>query len=217
MSKPIPRGLPAVPDPKEYEHLTEKERMLAGYPYRPADPELCQLRLKARDLCKQFNTTDVYDEAGRVRILKEMLHPDCADKKLFVEPIFRADYGTNITVGNNLQMNFDCCILDCAKITIGDNCLVAPNVHIYAATHPIDPKFREDNEDYYELAKPVTIGNNCWIGGQSTICPGVTIGDNVTIGAGSVVTKDIPSNVVIAGNPAKIIRYLYAETPEGSR
>lgn len=197
-----------APDPREYEHLTQKQRMIAGYPYRPGDPELCQERAAARRLIYKFNNADPDDEDTRQQVLKDLFDPSCEDKKLFVEPTLRVDYGYNITVGNNLQGNFGLVILDCAKITIGDNCLIAPNVHIYAATHPIDPKHRQDNDDYYELARPVSIGNNVWIGGQSTICPGVTIGNNVTIGAGSVVIRDVPSNVVVAGNPAKIIRYL---------
>jgi maltose O-acetyltransferase len=125
-------------------------------------------------------------------------------------------------VGSNFYCNFDCIILDSAPVTIGDNCLLAPGVHIYTDTHPIDPQFRknclqQDPPDgvYFELAKSVTIGHTCWIGGRSIICPGVTIGDNVVIGAGSVVTKDVPSNVVVGGNPAMIIRYLDgAEVPK---
>lgn len=208
MASKIIRPLPTPPNPSEYEHLTAKERMMAGYPYRPGDAELCKDRAAARRLTIKFNTSEVEDEDTRQSVLKELFHPSCKDKKMFVEPPFRVDYGYNISVGNNLQANFNCVILDCAPIKIGNNCLIAPNVHIYAATHPIDPKHRQDNDDYYELAMPVTIGNEVWIGGQSTIMPGVTIGDNVVIGAGTVVNKDVPSNVVVAGNPARIVRYL---------
>lgn len=208
MASKVIRPLPTPPDPSEYEHLSAKERMMAGYPYRPGDAELCRDRLAARRLTNKFNTSEVDDEDTRQAVLKELLHPSCKDKKMFVEAPFRVDYGYNISVGNNLQVNFNCVILDVAPVKIGNNCLIAANVHIYAATHPIDPKHRQDNDDYYELAKPVTIGNEVWIGGQATILPGVTIGDNVVIGAGSVVNKDVPSNVVVAGNPAKIIRYL---------
>lgn len=208
MASKIIRPLPSPPDVSEYAHLTEKERMIAGYPYRPGNQQLCDERANARRLIYKFNHAEVDDEATRQSVLKELLHPSCKDKKIFFEPTLRIDYGYNVIVGNNLQVNFGCVILDSAKITIGDNCLMAPNVHIYAATHPIDPKHRQDNDDYYELAQPVTIGNNVWIGGQSTICPGVTIGDNSVIGAGSVVIKDVPANVVVAGNPANIIRYL---------
>lgn len=197
-----------APDLKEYEHLSQKERMIAGYPYRPGNQELCDERLATRRLTYKFNRADPDDEKTKKEVLQQLFHPSCKDTKMFVEADFRCDYGYNIKVGNNLQANFGLVILDCAPVTIGDNCLIAPNVHIYAATHPIDVKHRQDNDDYYELAKPVTIGDNVWIGGQSTICPGVTIGDNVVIGAGSVVTRDVPSNVVVAGNPAKIIRYM---------
>jgi maltose O-acetyltransferase len=118
-------------------------------------------------------------------------------------------------VGDHFYCNFDCLILDSAPVTIGDNCLMAPGVHIYTATHPLNPESRQNflqtnppDPNYFELAKPVTIGNQVWIGGRAIICPGVTIGDNVVVGAGSVVTKDVPSNVVVGGNPAMIIRYL---------
>lgn len=188
--------------------MSEKERMLAGYPYRPMDAELTRERVQVRKLIRQYNNTEVDDESIRQELLKKIFHPSCKDKKMFVEPTFRVDYGYNIRVGNNLQVNFDCTILDCAEVTIGDNCLMACGVHIYAATHPVDATHRKDDEKYYELAKPVKIGDNCWIGGHVTICPGVTIGDNVVIGAGSVVVKDVPSNVVVAGNPARIIRYM---------
>lgn len=205
---PTVRPLSPAPDRSVYEHLTEKQRMIAGYPYRPGHEELCVDRANARRLIYKFNNTDPDDEKTRQDALKALFNPDSKDKKFFVEPPFRVDYGYNISVGNNLQANFGLVILDCAAVTIGDNCLIAPNVHIYAATHPLDPKHRQDNDDYYELAKPVKIGNNVWIGGQTTICPGVTIGDNCVIGAGSVVVRDVPANVVVAGNPAKVIRQL---------
>lgn len=194
------------PDLKEYEHLTEKERMNAGYPYAPGDEQLNNERTRARKLIKKYNALEVDDSKGRQEILDELLNPACLGKKLYIEAPFRVDYGYNLTFGNNLQVNFDCVFLDCAPITIGENCLMAPGVHIYAATHPLNPKYRKDDNEYYELAFPVKIGDNVWIGGKAIICPGVTIGDNVVVGAGAVVTKDVPSNVVVAGNPAKIIR-----------
>lgn len=211
MSKEVKRSAPVKPDIKLYEHLTEKERMIAGFPYVPSDGELMCERTSARKLIKKYNELDVDDEKGRQGILDELLSPACHGKKLFIEAPFRVDYGYNLTFGNNLQANFDCVFLDCAPITIGENCLMAPGVHIYAATHPVDAKYRQDNDEYYELAYPVKIGDNVWIGGKAIICPGVTIGDNVTIGAGAVVVKDVPSNVVVAGNPAKIIRDMNAE------
>lgn len=194
------------PDIKEYEHLTEKERMIAGYPYKPGHKELCDDRAFARQLIRKYNDAAVEDKQGRRAILDDLFSPACRGKKIFIEPPFRVDYGYNITIGHNTEVNFDCVFLDCAPITIGESCLLAPGVHIYAATHPITPKYRQSGPDYYELAFPVKIGNNVWIGGKAVICPGVTIGDNVVVGAGAVVTKDFPSDVVIAGNPAKIIR-----------
>lgn len=206
MSKGENRPTVVKPDLKEYEHLTEKERMNAGYPYFPFDEQLANERTLARKLISKFNSLEVDDESGKQAILDELLNPACKGKKISIETPFRVDYGYNLTLGNNFQGNFDCVMLDCAPITIGDDCLMAPGVHIYAATHPINPKYRKLGKDYYELAFPVKIGNNVWIGGKAIICPGVTIGDNVVVGAGAVVTKDVPSNVVVAGNPAKIIR-----------
>lgn len=185
--------------------------MVAGFPYRPTDTVLTNERFYARKVIREFNTHDVEDNDGRRAIIDKLLNPSCRGKKIFIEPPFYVDYGYNITVGENLVLNFDCTILDCAPITIGDNCMLAPGVQIYAATHPVNVKCRQDNEDYYELAFPVSIGNNVWIGGKAVICPGITIGDSSVIGAGSVVTKNVPANVVVAGNPAKIIREMSDE------
>jgi len=215
--QPVPNvrvGIPQPPDPKVYQHLTERERMEQGFPYIPSDPALTEARAKAHKFNHEFNSTLPSDVQVRKDILKKFLHPSCADKYMYIEPPFRADYGDNIIVGNNFYANFDCVILDSALVTFGDDCLLAPGVHIYTATHPVNPVHRRGGmldgcaSNYYELAYPIKIGHTCWIGGKAVICPGVTIGDNVVIGAGSVVTKNVPSNVVIAGNPAKIVRYL---------
>lgn len=188
------RPFPTLPDPSTYSHLTHKERMISGCLYHPMDDELVKGRAAARKLIHQYNNTDPEDEPTRREILKKLLNPDCSEKKLFIEIPFRVDYGYNITAGDNLQVNFNCVFLDCAKITIGDNCLMAAGVQLYTATHPVDPKYRQDNDDYGELAFPIKIGNNVWIGGQAIICPGVTIGDNSVIGAGSVVVRSSNSN-----------------------
>lgn len=198
---------PSVPDRKEYQHLTHKQRLLGGYPYDNRDAELTRERVEARILLRKFNSTQPEEREVRKEILKDLLSPCCRGNKVFIQPPFHADFGYNIVVGNNVELNFGCVILDCAKVTIGDNCLMAPNAQIYAAHHPIDAKHRRDDEHYYKLSTPVTIGNNVWIGGQAVICPGVTIGDNSVIGAGSIVVKDVPANVVVAGNPARIIRH----------
>lgn len=199
-------------DPSEYAHLTQKERMNAGYPYIPWDDELTRDRARARKLIREFNATDEEDVAGQRAALEKLFNPECRGRKFIIEKTLHVDYGYNITHGENLQMNFDCVILDCAPVTIGDNVLFAPGVHIYAATHPLNARHRKDNDDYYELAFPVKIGNNVWIGGKAVICPGVVVGDNSVIGAGSVVVKDVPPNTVVAGNPAKVIRHIDDDT-----
>ncbi|MBC7541494.1 MAG: sugar O-acetyltransferase, partial [Candidatus Sericytochromatia bacterium] len=125
--------------------------------------------------------------------------------RIEIEPPFRCEYGSNISLGDGVYMNFDCVILDCAAVRLGNNVACGPGVHIYAATHPLTADIRVQGP---ELAKPVTIGNNVWIGGRAIICPGVTIGDNTTIGAGSVVTRDVPANVLAAGNPCRVVREL---------
>ncbi|ASK61527.1 acetyltransferase [Virgibacillus phasianinus] len=180
---------------------TEKQKMVAGDMYDPFVPELIEGRNQARKLTRQFNQSLETEDIKRTEILKELLG-SCEDS-IFIEPNFRCDYGYNIHVGENFYANFDCVILDACKVKIGKNCAIAPGVHIYTATHPIDPVERVSGIEY---GKPVTIGDNVWIGGRSVINPGVTIGDNVVVASGSIVTKDIPDNVVVAGNPARIIK-----------
>lgn len=136
-----------------------------------------------------------------MELLKELF--GSTGETIYIEPSFRCNYGYNIHVGENFYANFNCVILDVCEISIGDNCFIAPGVHIYTATHPLNAKERISGLEY---GKPVTIGNNVWIGGGSIINPGVQVGDNVVIGSGSVVTKDVPDNVVIGGNPARIIK-----------
>ena len=177
--------------------------MVSGELYDPLDPELVDARTAARMACFNYNKTTPMEEAERKRILKE-LFGSCTDN-IYIEPPFNVDYGRNIYFGDNVYFNYDSVVLDVSTVTIGNNFMAAPGVHIYTATHPVDPVLRYAGR---ELGKPVKIGNNVWIGGRAVICPGVTIGDNVTIGAGSVVTKDIPSNVVAAGNPCRVIRHL---------
>jgi len=198
-----------APDPKEYEHLSNKDRMLQGYPYDPFEPSLLEERLKCKRLVREFNASSDEDLPNRTRILKELLSPQSSDK-VYIEPNFRCDYGSNITFGDNGYMNFDCCILDVSHVTIGKNFMAAPGVHMYSATHPTDVIERRQ----YELGLPITIGDDVWIGGMAVICPGVTIGNGVVVGAGSVVTKDVPDYVVVAGNPARIIKHLVKPSDE---
>ncbi len=187
----------------EDQQKTEKQKMLAGELYLAADPELTALRQRAARLTRFYNNTTEEELERRSQILEELLGK--IGTGAVIQPPFRCDYGSNIYIGNKFFMNFGGIILDCHIVRIGENVLCGPNVQIYAATHPTDPAVRLTE---LELGAPITIGNNVWIGGGAIICPGVTIGDNTTIGAGSVVVKDIPANVVAAGNPCRIIRYL---------
>lgn len=180
---------------------TEKEKMLAGEMYNAADPELVADRSKQRKLIRQYNESLDDEFEKRVSLLKQIL--GSTGENLYMEPTIRFDYGYNTHVGENFFANFDCTILDVCKVKIGDNCMFGPSVHIYTATHPLHPVERNSGK---EFAKPVTIGNNVWIGGHATINPGVTIGNNAVIASGAVVTKDVPDNVVVGGNPAKVIK-----------
>ena len=181
--------------------MIEKEKMIKGEMYFSADEVLVNERNRARRLTRAFNNTTEEELDKRTEILKELLGK--TGENIYIEPNFRCDYGYNIRVGENFYANFDCLLLDVCPITIGNNAMLAPGVHIYTATHPLDPTERNSG---YEYGKPVNIGDNVWIGGRVVICPGVTIGDNVVVAAGSVVTKDVPDNVVVGGNPAKIIK-----------
>lgn len=181
-------------------------KMLAGELYDSTDPELRALRLRARNLTFRFNQSRPDDLDERRQILNELvgtLGVDC-----YIEPPFYCDYGKHIHLGDHCYMNFNCIFLDCADIHIGHQVMFGPGVQLYAAYHPIQAIKRIEGP---ELAAPIQIGDNCWIGGGALICQGVTIGENTTIGAGSVVTKSIPSNVFAAGNPCKVIRELSNE------
>ncbi len=180
---------------------TEKQKMLNGELYRPQDDELVNDRLRARKLTRQYNLTIETDSAERTALLVDLL--GSSGKDCYIEPTFRCDYGYNIHVGDYFYANFDCVILDVCEVRIGHNCMLAPGVHIYSATHPLNPDERNSGK---EFGKPVTIGNNVWIGGRAIINPGVTIGDNVVVASGAVVTSNIPDNVVVGGNPAHIIK-----------
>lgn len=180
---------------------TEKEKMLNGDLYNPDDIELVKERRNARRLTRIFNQTTETEEEKRTELLKELV--GTTGKNINIEPDLRCDYGYNIHVGENFYANFDCTFLDVCEIRIGDNCFIAPGVHIYTATHPIDPVARIVGTEY---GKPVSIGDNVWIGGRAVINPGVKIGSNVVIASGAIVTKDVPKNVVIGGNPARIIK-----------
>ncbi len=180
---------------------SEKEKMVNGELYNAADQELRNDRFEARRLTRLYNETFETENENRTEILKELF--GTTGENLYIEPTFRCDYGYNIHVGENFYANFDCVFLDVCEIKIGDNCFIAPGVHIYTATHPLNAKERISGA---EFGKPVMIGDNVWIGGRAIINPGVTIGNNSVIASGSVVTKDVPDNVVVGGNPAKVIK-----------
>ena len=185
---------------------SEKEKMLAGELYNALDKELSEERLKARLLIKRLNDTREDEVEERTRILNDLI-PN-AGEGLWLQPPFFCDYGFNITVGEKVFFNFNCIVLDVAPVTIGSRTMFGPNVQVYTATHPIDFKERASG---LEFAKPISIGDDVWIGGSAVIYPGVSIGERSIIGAGSVVTKDIPADVIAAGNPCKIIRHLKQE------
>lgn len=180
---------------------SEKQKMLDGELYNAGDHELIQGREDARRLTRLYNQTIETDYEVRTTILKELF--GSTGEQFYIEPTFRCDYGYNIHIGENFYANFDCVILDVCKVRIGKNCFMAPGVHIYTAGHPIHPLERISG---IEFGKPVTIGDNCWIGGRAVINPGVTIGDNVVVASGAVVTKDVPDNVIVGGNPARVIK-----------
>ncbi|BAY12327.1 transferase hexapeptide repeat protein [Calothrix sp. NIES-2098] len=182
---------------------TEKQKMLAGELYFAEDPELVGENKRACRLLRMYNATTEEQQEQRRQILQELFGK--IGQKASIVPPFHCDYGSNIYAGDRFYMNYGCVILDCNTVHIGENVLCAPYVQIYTAYHPIEPEIRLSGR---ELATPVKIGNNVWIGGSVIICLGVTIGDNTTIGAGSVVVKDIPANVVAVGNPCRIIRHL---------
>lgn len=180
------------------------ERRDAQLPYI-SDESVFEEQKRARRLTQELNTTDRADFEKIAGIVKELLGKSDG---AIINPPFYCDYGSHIEIGKNFFANYNCTILDVAKVIIGNNCMLAPNVAIYTAGHPVHPDTRNT---LYEYGIEVTIGDNVWIGGNSVICPGVHIGSNCVIGAGSVVTKDIPDWSIAAGNPCKVIRKITEE------
>lgn len=178
------------------------DKLHSGEIYDPADKEIMEIQLKCLDRLYEFNQTRPTELEKRQTLLKEMFAS--IGDNCYIEPPFHSNFGgRHIHFGNNVYCNFNVTMVDDTYIYVGDNTLFAPNVVLATAAHPIDPKLREKGLQYN---KPIRIGKNCWLGTGVIVLPGITIGDNVVIGAGSVVTKDLPSNVVAVGNPCKIIR-----------
>lgn len=185
---------------------TERELMEAGQPYLVRDAELVGLRARAHQLAYDFNHIPPREQARANKLLNDEII-DSPSKDAYIDGPLHVDYGKNIHVGKQFYANFNCTFLDEAPIRIGDHVLLAPNVGLYTASHPLDAGVRIDPIGM-ETSAPITIGNNTWIGANVVVCPGVTIGDNVVVGAGSVVSKDIPSDVIAVGNPARVLRKL---------
>ena len=184
--------------------MTEKEKMLAGMTYSAVDQQLLEELNTVKEIIHRYNSISPSATKERLSILKGLLG-HIGDDEIIINQPFYCDYGKQISVGRRFFANFNMTVLDEAQVTIGDDCFIGPNVSIYTACHSTHPVERNTR---MEWAEPVIIGDNVWIGGSVTILPGVTIGNNVTIGAGSVVTKDIPDNVVAVGNPCKVIKRL---------
>ena len=182
---------------------TELQKMLSDELYNASDPLLVEMRSKARDLFTQYNHLSYDDVEQRQEIMRQLLGKK--GNNLDIQAPFYCDYGCHIFTGDNVFMNFNCIILDCAEVRLGNSVFFGPNVQVYTAYHPIVASERIKGP---ELASPITIGDNVWVGGGAIICKGVTIGKNTTIGAGSVITRSIPENVFAAGNPCRVIREL---------
>jgi maltose O-acetyltransferase len=180
-----------------------RERMLAGDPYLADDPEIAEAIARTLDLTAAYNATSARATTRRRRLLEELL--GAIGEGTEIRPPLFVDYGSNIRIGARCFANFGLVALDVAAITIGDDVQFGPNVQLLTPTHPIEPEPRRAK---WEAARPITIGDNVWLGGGAIVCPGVTIGANTVVGAGAVVTRDLPANVVAVGNPARVTREL---------
>lgn len=181
--------------------MTEWDKQHSGQVYNDFAQELFERRVRAKKLFRAYNKTEDDEIELRQKLMKELFAQVGND--VWIEPDFRCEFGSNISIGDRVYINFGCIILDCAPISIGDDVLFGPNIGIYAVKHSIDPEQRKAG---ISISRKVSIGNGVWLGGDVDIMDGVTIGDNAVVGAGSVVTKDIPAGVVAAGNPCRVIR-----------
>ena len=193
--------------------MNEKEKMINGLLYSPEnDEELYNDRLRVKDLCFEFNNLQPSQTEERKELIKKIVGKTSG--KYWIEQPFTCDYGYNIELGKNFYANHNLIILDCAPVKFGDNVFIAPNCNFYTACHPIDAQMRNDGLEY---ALPIKVGNNVWIGGGVTVLAGIKIGDNSIIGAGSVVTRDIPANVIAVGNPCKVLKEITKEIKDKYR
>ncbi|MFI1168863.1 sugar O-acetyltransferase [Streptomyces sp. NPDC020801] len=180
---------------------TNLERMLAGDLYVADDPEIARRQQRAMRLAARYQAAYVEDAGAAGPILAELL--GAVGEGVDVRPPLHVDYGSNITIGARTFVNYNLTALDVARITIGEDCQIGPNVQLLTPTHPVEPEPRRDK---LEAARAITIADNVWLGGGVIVCPGVTIGDNTVVGAGAVVTTDVPADVVAVGNPARPVR-----------
>lgn len=186
--------------------MTEWEKLTNGQIYNDMDEELFQRRIEAKKLFRAYNKTEDTDTDMRNNLLQKLF--EHVGEEVWIEPDFRCEYGKNITIGDNVYINFGCIILDCAEVIIGNQVLMGPNIGIYPVNHAIDAEERIKGACF---GKSVIIGNRVWLGGDVKILSGVTIGDDTIIGTGSIVTKNIPSGVIAAGNPCRVIRKITAD------
>ena len=177
------------------------ERLQEGLVYNDFDEDLFQRRVKAKKLFRAYNASDDDEVELRERLMGELF--GSVGERVWIEPDFKCEFGSNIHIGDDVYINFGCVILDCAKVTIGKHTLLGPNVGLYAANHSTDAEERINGGCY---GKPISIGKKCWLGGDVKVVPGVSIGDGTIIGTGSIVTKDIPSGVIAVGNPCRVLR-----------
>lgn len=181
----------------------QKAKMLAGELYQASDPELQSAHVRAQAILASFNATPADADELRRKLLTSLFAR--FGEAAVIKPLLRCDYGFNITVGARSFLNFDCVLLDCNRITIGDDVQFGPGVHVYTAGHPLEPALRRSGA---EFALPVSIESGAWLGGGAIVCPGVRIGENTVVGAGSVVTRDLPAGVLAVGNPCRVVRRL---------
>ncbi len=181
--------------------MNERDKMLNGELYYAEDKSLVQDRLDCKQLCYEFNCVQFSESDRKSEIIRRLFGKTKGN--FTINPVFYCDYGYNIEIGENFYSNHNLVILDCAKVTFGDNVFIGPNCGFYTAGHPLDVETRNSG---LEFAKPISVGNNVWFGGNVCVMPGVRIGDNCVIGAGSVVTKDIPPDSVAAGNPCRVLK-----------